>query len=69
MRYLSIDFYRGLTIALMLVVNTPGTWDYVYMPLRHADWHGCTITDVVFRPSCLLSVLPCGSPLANIIES
>ncbi len=48
MRYLSIDFYRGLTIAFMLIVNTPGTWEHVYAPLRHADWHGCTPTDLVF---------------------
>lgn len=48
MRYLSIDFYRGLTIALMLIVNTPGTWSKVYGPLLHADWHGCTLTDLVF---------------------
>ncbi len=48
MRYLSIDFYRGLTIALMLIVNTPGTWSHVYAPLLHADWHGCTPTDLVF---------------------
>lgn len=47
-RYLSVDFYRGLTIALMIVVNTPGTWEYVYAPLRHAVWHGCTPTDLVF---------------------
>lgn len=32
----------------MLIVNTPGTWDHVYAPLRHADWHGCTPTDLVF---------------------
>ena len=48
MRYQSIDFYRGLTIALMLLVNTPGTWNQVYAPLLHADWHGCTPTDLVF---------------------
>ncbi|MBK7937961.1 MAG: DUF1624 domain-containing protein [Lewinellaceae bacterium] len=48
MRYLSIDFYRGLTIAFMLIVNTPGTWEHVFAPLRHADWHGCTPTDLVF---------------------
>ncbi|TNE56626.1 MAG: DUF1624 domain-containing protein [Bacteroidetes bacterium] len=48
MRYLSIDFYRGLTIAFMLLVNTPGTWSSVYPPLLHADWHGCTPTDLVF---------------------
>ncbi len=48
MRYQSIDFYRGLTIALMLLVNTPGSWNQVYAPLLHADWHGCTPTDLVF---------------------
>jgi predicted acyltransferase len=48
MRYQSIDFYRGLTIALMLVVNTPGTWNHVFPPLLHAEWHGCTPTDLVF---------------------
>lgn len=47
-RYLSLDFYRGLTIAFMILVNTPGTWEYVYAPLRHAVWHGCTPTDLVF---------------------
>lgn len=48
MRYLSLDFFRGLTVALMIVVNTPGTWEHVYAPLRHAKWHGCTPTDLVF---------------------
>lgn len=48
MRYLSLDFFRGLTIALMIVVNDPGTWEHVYAPLRHAKWHGCTPTDLVF---------------------
>jgi predicted acyltransferase len=47
-RYLALDFYRGLTIALMIVVNTAGDWDHVYAPLRHAAWHGCTPTDIVF---------------------
>lgn len=48
MRHLSVDFYRGLTVAFMIIVNTPGTWDAVYAPLRHAEWHGCTPTDLVF---------------------
>ena len=47
-RYLSIDFFRGLTIAFMIIVNTAGTGDYVYPQLRHAVWHGCTFTDLVF---------------------
>lgn len=47
-RLLSIDVLRGMTIFFMIIVNTPGTWDYVYGPLRHAKWHGCTPTDLVF---------------------
>lgn len=47
-RYLSVDFYRGATIAFMIIVNTAGTWAYVYPPLQHAVWHGCTPTDLVF---------------------
>ncbi len=47
-RVLSIDIMRGATIALMILVNTPGTWETVYAPLRHAAWHGCTLTDLVF---------------------
>jgi predicted acyltransferase len=47
-RYLSLDVLRGMTIALMIVVNTPGSWEAVYAPFRHAAWHGFTITDLVF---------------------
>uniref|UniRef100_UPI0035946E0F acyltransferase family protein n=1 Tax=Aquiflexum sp. TaxID=1872584 RepID=UPI0035946E0F len=47
-RYLALDVLRGLTIALMIVVNTPGSWSHLYAPFAHADWHGFTITDLVF---------------------
>ena len=47
-RLVSLDIFRGLTIAFMIIVNTPGSWQYVYAPLRHAKWHGCTPTDLVF---------------------
>jgi predicted acyltransferase len=47
-RFLSLDVLRGLTVALMIVVNTPGSWSHVYAPLLHADWHGFTPTDWVF---------------------
>jgi len=47
-RYIALDAFRGLTIALMILVNTPGSWDFVYSPLLHADWHGATPTDLVF---------------------
>jgi predicted acyltransferase len=44
----SVDALRGLTVAAMLLVNTPGDWGHIYAPLRHADWHGCTPTDLIF---------------------
>lgn len=47
-RLISLDVLRGLTILLMILVNTPGSWSYVYPPLRHAEWNGCTPTDLVF---------------------
>ncbi|MFP4489413.1 MAG: acyltransferase family protein [Bacteroidales bacterium] len=54
-RLLSLDIYRGMTIVFMIIVNTPGSWQYVYAPLRHSQWHGCTPTDLVF-PSFLFIV-------------
>jgi predicted acyltransferase len=47
-RILSLDFFRGLTIASMILVNTPGDGDHVYAPLQHSEWHGCSPTDLVF---------------------
>ena len=47
-RLLSLDVMRGLTIAGMIMVNNPGSWKYVYAPLRHAEWNGLTPTDLVF---------------------
>jgi predicted acyltransferase len=47
-RYIALDAFRGLTIALMILVNTPGSWSYVYAPLLHASWHGVTPTDLIF---------------------
>jgi predicted acyltransferase len=47
-RLVSLDVFRGLTIAGMIVVNNPGTWDHVYPPLLHAEWHGWTYTDTIF---------------------
>ncbi len=44
----SIDILRGLALALMLLVNHPGSWSAVYAPFLHADWHGLTPTDLVF---------------------
>ncbi len=47
-RFLALDVMRGLTLALMILVNTPGSWEFVYAPLLHASWHGATPTDFVF---------------------
>lgn len=47
-RLTSLDIFRGMTIALMIVVNNPGSWKYVFASLRHAEWHGWTPTDLVF---------------------
>jgi predicted acyltransferase len=47
-RLVSLDVFRGATIAGMLVVNTPGTWSHAYPQLLHADWHGWTYTDTIF---------------------
>ena len=47
-RIVSLDAFRGITIAFMILVNNPVSWTYVYSPLRHAQSHGCTLTDLVF---------------------
>jgi predicted acyltransferase len=47
-RYHSLDVFRGATVALMILVNNPGSWAHIYAPLEHASWHGCTPTDLVF---------------------
>jgi len=47
-RLLSLDVFRGITIAGMILVNNPGSWDYVYPALRHAEWNGWTPTDLIF---------------------
>jgi predicted acyltransferase len=44
----SLDVFRGVTIAAMILVSTPGTWEAVYTPLDHAAWHGWTPTDLIF---------------------
>jgi len=47
-RLVSLDVFRGATIAGMFVVNTPGSWDHVFAPLLHAEWNGWTYTDTIF---------------------
>jgi uncharacterized membrane protein len=64
-RLASLDAPRGCTVAAMLLVNDPGDWDHVYVPLDHSKWNGCTPTDLVFPffvfvvgVSVALAVLP-----------
>lgn len=47
-RLLSLDFFRGLTVAGMILVNNPGDWGHIYAPLEHAPWNGWTPTDLIF---------------------
>jgi predicted acyltransferase len=47
-RLVSLDVFRGVTMAAMVVVNNPGDWDTVYAPLLHAEWDGWTPTDLIF---------------------
>ncbi|MHA4893950.1 acyltransferase family protein [Pedobacter sp. PWIIR3] len=54
-RLLSLDVFRGATVAAMILVNNPGDWGNIYAPLEHAEWNGCTPTDLIF-PSFLFIV-------------
>ena len=47
-RKVSLDVFRGAAVALMILVNNPGSWNALFTPLAHAPWHGCTPTDLVF---------------------
>lgn len=62
-RFYSLDVFRGATVALMILVNNPGSWSHIYAPLEHAAWHGCTPTDLVF-PFFLFAV---GNALAFVM--
>jgi len=47
-RLMALDVMRGLTITAMILVNNPGSWSAMYWPLKHAEWHGWTPTDLIF---------------------
>lgn len=64
-RMLALDALRGLAVALMILVNTPGSWSYVYSPFLHAPWHGFTLADWVF-PLFLFAV---GSAMAFSMQN
>lgn len=48
LRLRSLDFFRGITVAAMILVNNAGDWGHVYAPLEHSAWNGCTPTDLIF---------------------
>jgi predicted acyltransferase len=47
-RLVSLDIFRGITVAFMIIVNNPGSWEFVYSPLKYSKWNGCTPADLVF---------------------
>ena len=47
-RLITLDAFRGITIASMIMVNQPGSWSFKYDQMRHAQWNGCTLTDLIF---------------------
>lgn len=64
-RFYSLDVFRGATVALMILVNNPGSWRFIYPPLQHASWHGVTPTDLVF-PFFLFAV---GNAMAFVLPA
>ncbi|MEY3291278.1 MAG: hypothetical protein RLZZ266_303 [Bacteroidota bacterium] len=64
-RFLSLDVFRGMTICLMIIVNTPGDALHTFAPFRHASWHGFTPTDLVF-PSFLFAI---GNSLSFVLPN
>ena len=62
-RFYSLDVFRGATVALMIMVNNPGSWGHIYAPFEHAPWHGVTPTDLVF-PFFLFAV---GNAMAFVL--
>ena len=76
-RLVSLDALRGMTVAAMVLVNNPGTWRAVYPPLRHAEWHGWTPTDLIFPfflvvvgvaiPLALGRRVAAGEPAAGVV--
>lgn len=62
-RFYALDVFRGATVALMILVNNPGSWDHLFLPLDHAEWEGCTLADLVF-PFFLFAV---GNSMAFVL--
>jgi predicted acyltransferase len=47
-RILALNAFSGITIAAIIMVNQPGSWNYLYSQMRHSEWDGCTVTDFIF---------------------
>ncbi len=65
-RIISLDVLRGITIMMMILVNNPGSWGNIFAPLEHAEWHGCTPTDLVFP--FFIFILGAAIPLAIVTK-
>jgi len=68
-RLVSLDVFRGVTIAGMVLVNNPGTWEHIYWPLEHAQWSGWTPTDLVFPFFVFIVGVSIPLAFANRLES
>src|SRR5436305_11598189 len=58
----SLDIFRGMAVAGMILVNNPGNWNGTFESLTHADWNGCTLADLVFP--CFVFILGAAMPFA-----
>jgi len=67
-RLVSLDVFRGITIAGMILVNNPGSWEHIYWPLEHAAWSGWTPTDLVFPVFLFIVGLSITLALSNRLE-
>ena len=65
-RIISLDVLRGITIMMMILVNNPGSWGNIFAPLEHAEWNGCTPTDLVFP--FFIFILGTAIPLASVTK-
>ncbi|MBB4096960.1 acyltransferase family protein [Sphingomonas kyeonggiensis] len=64
-----LDLFRGLTVAFMVIVNTPGSWAHVWWPLDHAEWHGFTPTDLVFPAFLCAMGVALGLSFPRIVDA
>ncbi|RZA12278.1 MAG: DUF1624 domain-containing protein, partial [Lysobacteraceae bacterium] len=66
-RFASVDVLRGWAVAAMLLVNNPGDWSHAYAPLEHAEWSGCTPTDLIFPTFLFLVGVSLGVSRADVL--